>query len=179
MSFLQPSDFKGLFAQSNNEFTEPDIQAYINEYEVDYLTALLGCDMYTEFITDLDTAPNITTASVPVDAKFLVIFNAFCIDEDSSCSDGQRISKGFKDMLKGFIFFEYARDNQHDFSITGATKNKFSNSEIAVINHTKADKVYNNAIKSYQNIQWYICDNPLAYDYDNYNGNYKEIISWL
>jgi len=151
MSFLQPSDFIGLVAQGKNEFTTPAIQAYIDEYEVDYLTALLGCDMYTEFIADLDTAPLIEPSSIPVSPKFTAIFNAFCIDDDGTCDNDQRISKGFKEMLKYFIFWEYA----------------------------KLYKNYNLGIKTYKNIQWYICDNPEDYDYDNYNGIRKDYSTWL
>jgi hypothetical protein len=179
MSFLQPSDFIGLVAQGKNEFTTPAIQAYIDEYEVDYLTALLGCDMYTEFIADLDTTPNILPDSVPLSPKFTAIFNAFCIDDDGTCDNDQRISKGFKEMLKYFIFWEYARDNQHEFVLTGATSNTFSNSQLVALSHTKLYKNYNLGIKTYKNIQWYICDNPENYDYDNYNGIRKDYSTWL
>lgn len=177
MSLLQPSDFVGLVAQSKNEFTTPAIQLYIDKYEEKYLTSLLGCDMYADYVADLLPTPAVAT-SVPQDAKFLAIFNSFCID-DTAYSGCQRKSEGIKEMLKYFIFFEYARDNQFDFSITGATKNRFSNSEIAVINHTNAERNYNLGIETYHSIQWYICDNPDAYDYDNYNGENKDFISWL
>ena len=175
MSFLQPSDFKGLVAQAKNEFTNPKIQLYIDQYEVVYLTDLLGSAFYDEFVADLDTAPNITPASVPTDAKFTQIFNAFAIDEDPQV----HISEGMKRMLEYFIMFEYARDNQYDFGITGATKNTFSNAEIAKLNNTNADRNYNLGIETYNQIQWYILDNPVPYDYDLENMQSKKFISWL
>ena len=64
MSFLQPSDFTGVIEQGTNEFTEPKIQFYIDKFEIRYLTYLLGASLYDEFVADLDTAPNITPASV-------------------------------------------------------------------------------------------------------------------
>lgn len=178
MSFLQPTDFIGIYNISVNDLTEFELQDYIDRFEVRYLTDLLGCDMYDDFIADLDTAPLITTASVPVDPKFTVIFDAFCIDEDAN-SGCQHVSEGFKEMLKAFIYFEYVRDNQVTMSITGATKNTYSNSEAARIWETRIMNNYNLGIRSYQEIQWYICDNPVPYDYDNYNGISKQPMSWL
>ncbi len=177
MSFLAPTDFVGLFEQSVNEFTTPKEQAYIDEYEVDYLTCLLGASMYAEFIADLNPTPAVP-ASVPVDAKFTVIFEPFATD-DGNTNGLQHISKGMREMLKGFIMFEYARDNQFDFAITGATKNTFSNAETFQLNGTNAIKNYNWAIETYQQIQWYIDDNPLDVDYDNFNGKRKAAMIWL
>ena len=97
MSFLQPSDFKGLVSQSKNEFTTPKIQLYIDDYEPEYLQDLLGCEMYEEFVADLLPTPAVPT-SVPQDPKFLAIFNPFCFDGGlgTGC---QYKSKGIKEML--------------------------------------------------------------------------------
>ena len=178
MSFLQPSDFKGLVSQSKNEFTTPKIQLYIDEYEPEYLQDLLGCDMYDDFVADLLPTPAVPT-SVPQDPKFLAIFNPFCIDTDTNCYNNKEVSKGIKEMLKFFIFWEYARDNQEEFAITGATKNAFSNSELVALSHTRLYRNYNKGIETYKAIQWYICDNPENYDYDNYNGEHKDFTDWL
>lgn len=178
MSFLQPSDFVGKVAQGKNEFTEPKQQLYFDRYEKRYLQDLLGCTMYDEFIADLDTAPNITPASVPTSQKFLDIFNEFCID-DGVGSGCQRKSEGIKEMLKFFLFWEYARDNQFAMAITGATENNFSNSTLIKLAKTQAYENYNTAIETYQAIQWFILDNPNAHDYSNYNGESKDFTSWL
>ena len=175
MSFLQPDDFVGKVAQGKNEFTESKIQLYINRYEPIYLTALLGCDLYDLFVADLLPTPSEPT-SVPQTAIYTSIFDAFC-DDDGNTNGLQHVSEGMVEMLKFFIFFEYARDNQFSFGITGATKNNFSNSEIAVINQTNAIDNYNNAVKTYKEIQWFICDN--SDDYPLYNGVFKDYMSWL
>jgi len=178
MSLLQTSDFVGAVSLSQNEFDAVKLQLYIDRFEVRYLTDLLGCDMYDDFVADLIPTPAVPT-SAPTDAKFTAIFNPFCIDEqpDTGC---QHVSEGIKEMLKFFIYFEWARDNQYTMAITGATKNTFSNAEIATIIETRATENYNLAIKTYQAIQWYIDDeNPNNYDYSNYNGIRKGIISWL
>lgn len=177
MSFLQPSDFVGVVEQSTNEHTEPKIQAYIDRYEVRYLTDLLGCDLYDLFVADLTpAAPPILPTSVPQDAIFLSIFNAFC-DDDGNTNGIQHVSEGMLEMLKFFIMFEYAKDNQYDFAMTGATKNTFSNAEVFQLNGTNAIDNYNIGIKTYQEIQWFICDNSV--DYPLYNGIPKEDTSWL
>jgi hypothetical protein len=175
MSFLAPSDFTGIKAVSTNEFTEDPVQAYIDKWEPQYLRELLGIDLYDEFVADLDTAPNITPASVPADPKFTVIFNAFSFDDDSII----RVSQGMKEMLKLMIYFDYVRDNNVELSITGATKGTYSNSEIARILETRAIENWNLGIETYKNIQWYIDDNPVPYDYDLENMQPKDTISWL
>ena len=68
MSFLQPSDFIGIVSLSSNEFSDIQIQLYIDRYEPIYLTDLLGCEFYDEFIADLTPTPAAPT-SVPTDAK--------------------------------------------------------------------------------------------------------------
>ena len=175
MSFLQPSDFTGVKAVSTNEFTEDPVQAYIDKWEPLYLKELLGVDLYDEFIADLDTAPNITPTSVPTDPKFTVIFNAFSFDDGSSI----RISDGMKEMLRLMIYFDYVRDVNFEVSITGATTGSYSNSEVARIVETRAIENWNEGIKSYCNIQWYIDDNPNDYDYSLENMQPKKTISWL
>ena len=174
MSFLKPSDFIGLVEQSTNKHTTPKIQLYIDQYEVVYLTDLLGSAFYDEFIADLLPTPAVPT-SVPQDAKFLAFFDPFAIDDGESL----RVSEGIKRMLEYFIMFEYARDNQYDFALTGATKNTFSNAEIAKLNNTNADRNYNLGITTYKEIQWFIDDNPNNADYDLENMQRKEFLSWL
>lgn len=175
MSFLQPSDFVGLVEQSTNEFTDPKIQLYIDRYEVRYLTDLLGSAVYDLFVLDLLPTPAVPT-SVPQSAIYLSIFNPFA-DDDGNTNGNIHISEGMVDMLKFFIMFEYANDNQYNFAITGATKDSFSNSELAKINVTNAIDNYNLGIKTYREIQWFICDNST--DYPLYNGERKEFMSWL
>jgi hypothetical protein len=179
MSFLAPSDFTGKVAQSVNKFTEPKLQEYIDRYEPIYLRSLLGVILYDEFVSDLDTAPNITPASVPTSPRFTAIFQPFQIDE--SIGNGcQYISEGFKEMLKLFIMMEYSRDNQFVFGITGATSNNYSNSELLALSRTQSRENFNKGVKTWHAIQWYIdVENPNDYDYTNYNGQHKDFISWL
>jgi hypothetical protein len=177
MSFLAPSDFTGKKAQTVNKFTEPKLQLYIDRYEPKYLRDLMGVDMYNDFVADLTPTPAATN-SVPTDPKFTVIFNAFQIDEDPG-TGCQHISEGIKEMLKFFIMFEYARDNNHVFGITGATSNNYSNSELLRLVKTQCIENFNTAVDTFKAIQWYIDDNPNAYDYTNYNGKNKPKLGWL
>lgn len=177
MSFLAPSDFTGIYNVSVNEFTEVELQLYIDRFEERYLTDLLGCDMYADFVADLTPTPAVV-GSVPQDAKFTQLFNAFCVDYNYETGI-QCVSEGMLTMLKLFIYYEWVRDTGFNIAITGATKNTFSNSEAVRITQTRAEQNYNIAIETYKTIQWYIDDNPLAYDYDNFNGINKDFISWL
>ena len=175
MSFLQPSDFVGLVEQSTNEFTTPKNQLYLDRYEVRILTDLLGCDLYDLFVADLTPTPAVP-GSIPQDAIYTAIFDPFC-DDDGNTNGLKHVSEGIIEMLKFFTMFYYANDNQYNFALTGATKNNFSNAEIAQINATNAIDNYNLGVKTYRQIQWFICENDT--DYPTYNGKKKEDMSWL
>lgn len=143
-----------------------DLAYYIARYEKNYLCELLGAELADLFIADL-------TAQVPVTAKYLSLFNAFREDD----GDKLRISTGIKDMLLGFIWFEYTRDLFAKTYINGISKNQGESSEVIGFPENYMYQAYNEAVKTYNNIQWYIDEN--SDDYLEYNGQCKTITSWV
>lgn len=188
-----PDDYKGLIAVSTNKYDRGDLEAYILMYEQELLQDLLGCDMEAEMIADLDVD------NLPQDVKFQKIFNPFCIDDNADLGfmyqygwfydyhpnyNGygcvvQWRSKGILDYLRFQIYFMYTRDQQVKNTVTGNVKNENNVSIMASVSQTNMKRIYNKSLVSYWSIQWYICKNPEAYDYDNYNGLIKQPISIL
>lgn len=166
---LTPSDFTGLYKITSNTYTDASTQLYIDKYEKKYLTDLLGVDLYDLFIADL-------VAGVPQTAKYLTIYNAFAFD-DGVGSGCQHRSNGMLEMLKGFIYFHVMRDMLAQSTINGKIKNEFSNASQARAVETNVYDNYNEAVKTYQQIQWYIEDNLT--DYPLFNGMAKGFIDWL
>lgn len=186
-----PDDYKGLIAISTNKYTRSDLENYILTYEQTILQDLLGCDMEADFIADLDVNNS------PQDAKFIDIFNAFAIDDDSiplfinhhccyydynpnytgyGCKV-QWKSKGILELLRYLIFFYYTRDQSVVNTVTGNVKNENNVSTEATIPMATLRRNYNKGLEWYFSIQWKILKNTNAYDYTNFNGIITEPIS--
>lgn len=163
--FIQISDFKGETNLSKDKFTKNDLQYYIDKFEVIYLQDLLGAKLYKEFKTDFAIS-----GTGPTAAKFIEIWNAFAMDE--SC--GIVRSEGMLGLLSLFIYFEYLRDQPIENNIAGPQRNIQANSETPSWIDTNIYTTYNDGIKTYNAIQWLICDNPNGYDWSDYNGVRKE-----
>lgn len=168
--FLVPSDFTGEFKVGGNTLSSTDFQIYINKYEKKYLTDLLGVELYALFIDDLDGN------SEPVDPIYQAIYEEIA-EDDGAQSGCQYRSLGMLEMLKGFIYYHWLRDQFTEKTITGAVKNEYSNSQPVSMTWTNIEEKFNEALESYKTIQWYISENIT--DYPTYNGLEKESISWL
>lgn len=167
--FLTPTDFTGFYAISNGGANQNDkIEDYIAEYEPDFLRDLLGVELYDLFVADLDPI-----TGLPVTARFLDIYNAIYLDDDSCI----RISKGMKEMLKGFVYFNIVRDSDFHNTISGNVKNEFSNASSVTTIQMGLNERYNVAVGYYNTIQWFICENSSVYP--EYNGQSKEVEVWL
>ena len=164
--FLQPSDFKGRFDIGQNGFSAEDLQLFIEYYEKDYLTDLLGCELFQLFIDDLDSG-------IPQTTIYKVIYNALCVDNGCDIIK----SEGMKDMLRAFIYFEFARKSDNQVTISGNTRSSSDNSTKPTQREVSLYLFYNEGLNSYKNIQEYICENIT--DYPTYNGQPKEAATWL
>jgi hypothetical protein len=156
------TDFTGKFAIAKNNFSE--LEAYISRYERTYITDLLGADLATLFIADL-------SSRVPQTDIYLSIFNAFRMDEETCIVQ----SWGMKDMLLGFIWWEYMRDLPLRSTDSGIVSNVTENS-VVVSAEDMMNQKYNEAVKSYKAIQWYIDENSESYP--DFNGYSKSINHW-
>lgn len=154
---INVSDFTGKFALSKGMFSEAKITEYIERYQDRYLTELLGAELFNEFQADL-------VNDVPLSPNFKKIFDPFTEDVDYFVSRFYRgfsyseilISNGMKDMLKGFIYYEYAKDLVNQMTPFGNTKPQSENSDIANTLFSMMYNRYNEAIITYQAIQNYI-----------------------
>ena len=168
--YIQESDLKGQTETAKDIFTTSDLQLYLDKFEVRYLQELLGCELYEEFAIDFAILGN-----TPTDPKFIAIWNMFC--KDDSCHIHR--SEGIVEMLSLFIYFEYLRDQPVKNNIAGPQLNDQANSTMATSTQTNMFTNYNEALESYNAIQWYICNNPDNYDYTKENMQNKELIGFV
>lgn len=154
---INVSDFTGKYSLSKGMFSETTITDYITRYQDQYLKELFGVKLFNQFNSDL-------LAGVPQSPNFIKVFDPLSEDVDIMISryyrgfgySGILISNGIKDMLLGFIYYEYAKDLVNQMTPFGNTKPQSENSDIANTLFSMMYNRYNESIGTYQAIQDYI-----------------------
>lgn len=166
MAIITAGDFTGKFDLNIAGYKTTDMDVYIERYEVNYLVEMLGKELYDIFIVEIEI-PIID----PIYEKLLLPF----IEQPNYEIIN---SKGVSDMLLGFIYFEWQRDQIVQQTANGAVKIKGTNSERAGIQNSNIFGRYNESIKTYKAIQEYITLNSDIYP--TFKGVDKDIsyISW-
>lgn len=154
---LSPSDFTGKYELHTGMYVQSKLQNYIDIYEPMYLKQMFGIDLYNQFQSDL-------LNNVPQSPNFLTVFNP--LSEDLGYSfytqygfnevNSMIVSQGIKEMLKGFIYFEYAKDLNNQMTPYGNVKPTAENSEVVNTLFSMMYTRYNEAITSYRAIQRYL-----------------------
>jgi hypothetical protein len=150
MATITYNDFVGKFEQTVNQFTEDKLTDYITRYQTIYLIEMLGKELYDLYVQGLEDEDEI----------YEFIENPFV--EQLSCGTILN-SRGIKDMLLGFIYFEYQRDAKVQQTINSAVKIKSENSERAGNYDTNIFGRYNESIDTYKAIQQYVIENQSVY----------------
>ena len=127
------------------------IESYISAYEENYLRELLGIDLFNLYKANV-------VNHLPVNASYLTITNPLYVEQNGYSI----VSNGIKDMLLGFIFFEYVRDNKIKQSMSGSVVNGVDNSNNDFTQEFLFQR-YNESIDIYKNIQLYIELNKPTY----------------
>jgi len=148
MSFLTPADFTGKYELHTGMYDVNKLQAYIDKYEGRYFRQLLGVDMYNSLLSDIDQQTN-----EPKSPNFQFIFSPFAEDVNLfSILD----SDGMLDMLKGFIYFEYAKDLLNQMTPYGNVRQKAENSTAILALQSQMYNRYNESVRTLRAIRDYI-----------------------
>ena len=154
---LSIQDFTGKYQVSTGMYDQAKLQDYINRYEPRYLKELFGISLYNDFQSDL-------LNNVPQSPNFLILFNPLSEDMGynfyyfNGIYEGvnQIDSEGIKEMLKGFIYFEYVKDLSNQMTPIGLVKPDNENSTVANTLFSMMYTRYNEAIRSYNSIRDFI-----------------------
>ena len=148
------SDFdSGINAVSYNGYQSSDFQWYIDKYEKHYLSVLLGVDLYNLFIADLDGN------GVPQTPIYQAIYNEI----NEQINNEILVNRGMKEMLKGFIYFHYVRDNATKQTTTGNKIIEGDSSMAITALSANINLQFNDSIDDYRVIQHYINENEVDY----------------
>lgn len=164
---VNSSDFTDKFELHTGMYDSQKLTDYIERYEEIYLSELLGINLFNDFKADL-------VNGVPQNANYLFICNAFKYETDIRLI----ISRGMKDMLTGFIYFEFMKDKVAQNTSVGMTKPKNENSSV-VSAHNPIYLRYNESVKTYKAIQDYIMLNLSNVKFEKFRGYNKMFAYWL
>lgn len=155
---INTTDFVGKYSIAQNSFSK--LNEYINEYETQYLYDLLGKTLADLFIASV-------VNNQPVGANYLAIYNVI---ELEILFNVER-NEGMKNMLLGFIYYEYMRKSPIKNTITGSVVNANENST-PTFDCWGLTTRYNSSVNDYKVIQYYINQNLT--NYTDYLGSQKE-----
>lgn len=163
-SITAPNDYIGQYVISNSTIKELKIQACIDSVETTILCELFGVDfkdIVLQGVVDLD----------PIYEK---LFNSF--NYQDSC-DRIWVSKGVKEMLLGFVYFQWYATHQSSETINGMRNKESENSSQTTSIQANTEQRYNEAVKTYRAIQAYIVDH--LEDYPEFKGITKRLTGWF
>lgn len=164
-SITAPIDFKvGQYKININKHNEADVQACIDSVEELALLQLFGVefkDIVLQGVVDED----------PIYEK---LYNPFTFQD--SC-DRIWQSKGVKEMLLGFVYFEWYATHSVAVVLDGQRENESENSKSASSLKANNEKRYNDAVKTYRAIQTYIIENFEIYP--EFKGQSKLLMNWF
>ena len=171
MSILSTSDFVGTFQLAVNQYNEDSFSTFFEKMERQYLVRLLGAELYGLFYADLSGTP-----SVPTNPIYTAIFNKMEFDNGYIF-----ISEGMKEMLKGFVFYEWVKENQLYDTIAGMVTNNIENANSQAGTTVGAQYIlnkFNEAMVTFEAIQEYI--KLHISNYPDFNGCkiYKSPVFW-
>jgi len=144
--FLSVSDFTGKFELHTGMYDAGKLNSYIARYEKKYLVQLFGVNLYNDFLTDL-------IGNTPQSPNFLKVFNPFI---EQLNFNSIVISEGILDMLKGFIYFEYAKDLFNQMTPFGNVSQNSENSTVVTSLNSMMYTRYNESVKTHRAIQRYM-----------------------
>jgi hypothetical protein len=144
---VSASDFIGKYELHTGIYVQSKIQDYIDIFEKKYLINLLGAKLYDQFLSDLNQQFE------PISKNFVKIYEPF--QEDITFNE-VIISTGMKQMLVGFIYFEYSKDLINQMTPSGNVQQKGENSNNVSTLNQQIYTRYNQAVLTYQAIQKYL-----------------------
>jgi hypothetical protein len=134
-TIVQPTDFlAGEIQIANINLSAADIQWFIDKYEPILLRDVMFSDLYAAYIAS------------PTDARFVDLL----------------ASPGFKDAIRGYVYFYYQRNLASQTVGVGESKSKSVNATPTTSVY-KTDKAFNDMVKYVYGITKYINDNADVY----------------
>jgi len=154
---IATTDFLGEYFIPEKAFF--DYQTYLDTYEEEYLSRILGATLYAAFIADIPAVGDPPTAP-----EFVALYEPFKIDHQ----DTLITYSGLVPTLVQLVYFHIMRDLPIRKSETGVTINNSENSVNLGFGGYNLITAYNKGVMNTKSLQWYIDQNISSYT--DYNG---------
>ena len=135
------SDYIGSYEISKNEFTTDKINESIANVEESMLFKLLGVELKVLYLAN------------PTNPLYTKIRDPFVHQEDCGIF---LESTGIKEMMKGFVYFDYFKQSNNSATLLGLRGKKAENSDNKTDLEDALNINYNKSVKTYKAIQDYI-----------------------
>jgi hypothetical protein len=147
---INTTDFVGKFAIAQNSFSQ--LGNYITQFEQKLLYKLLGKELADLFIADL-------AGGVPQTQKYLDIYDPLNVEFEGVFYETQ----GMKQMLIGFVWFEFQRYDKAKATIAGTFSNANENAREVGFGELNLYGRYNESVDAFNTIQSYCLAKPTDY----------------
>ncbi len=162
MIFVALEDFdEGFLTIATNNFSEEDLEAYVDRYEQYYLAKLLGADLAQTLIDDVGSQ---TTENQ-------VLLDEWFANDEDDC-DKLYHSRGLKEVLLACIFFHFIF-NQDSQSAQAGTVKAISETSNNTSAPGHARRRYNACLETVDAIRWK-CLTDAPDDYPDFKGQIFE-----
>ena len=160
MALIAISDFTGKYLTAKDSYNTTVLQSYIDSVVPIALAKLLGADLSTTFMANLDGS------GVPTDPLLLDIFNPLMFND--YCGN-LMVSNGIKQYALGLVFWEYVTNQRVQPSITAGASS--ANVEVGSAQSSSSEiyQRYNESIDYGIAIQQYILEH--ISDYPTFKGS--------
>ncbi len=157
----------GKYQINDADVTRQGLKEYIKQNELRFVYELLGVELGDLLLADLDANKK------PQTARFVKIFEPLAFD----FAHRLVMSKGIKDILQGFVYSEFVREQNYKNNINGSGSGLYPQGDVISANVAGLAHKYNNAIESFWAVQLYIHENKA--DYPEFNGTTKHYTSLI
>jgi hypothetical protein len=157
MSILTVNEFTGKYKVGIPFDGGAKLQQYIDDVEFRTMNELLGATLLAAYTAGI--------AEPSPEAKWVKLRDAFV--ENSMCGD-LLISKGIRDMLLCFTVSEYYHEERSTPTTNGKVVLNSEGGQKATIRWDEVYNMYNDGVKTYRAIQYYVKEHPS--DYPDFKG---------
>ena len=161
MAIITVDNFVNKYELTLTDFNTTQLTSYIDRYETIALVELFGVELYDLWVIGIGASDPIYTFlrdSFTVQLSNGVILN----------------SRGVIDMLTGIVYFYYSRDIMAQQSSNGVVEKKGENSENVSGYFANIQSRWDEAIETYNAIQYYVSDNLDVYP--TFEGHIKQTL---
>ena len=143
----------GRYSINDDDNTRQNLKEYVRLKERYFLNQLLGIELAGLLIADLDQY------KMPQDPRFSAIFDPLSYEVNNELC----YSEGIREILKGLIYSEFTREQNHKNTINGNAQDLYPQGELISSNMAGLTAKYNSIMDSFYAVQYFCIEHKDVY----------------